>query len=122
MTSVNRRTFIARISVGVLAGPTLTQAQPGAKVWRIGSLHATPPAPAAPIIASFEKGLAARGHVRDTTTTVEYVFRPGPRNQLQEAARSLSERVDVLVAWGTIVAVAAKEANVGCPLVFAPVG
>jgi len=73
-------------------------------------------------IASFEKGLAARGQVKGITVTIEYMFRPGPREQLQEAARALSERVDVLVAWGTIVAVAAKEAKVPCPVVFSPVG
>jgi putative ABC transport system substrate-binding protein len=75
-----------------------------------------------PIVASFEKGLAARGHIKDSTTTIEYVFRPGPRQHLQEAAQALSERVNVLVAWGTIVAVAAQEAKVSCPVVFSSVG
>src|SRR5262245_55190313 len=118
---MDRRTFLRTLGVGALV-PPLAAMQRAGKVWRIGSLHATPPAPAAPIVASFEKGLAARGHIKDSTTTIEYVFRPGPREQLQEAARTLSERVDVLVAWGTIVAVAAKEARVSCPVVFAPVG
>jgi ABC-type uncharacterized transport system substrate-binding protein len=119
---VDRRTFLGALAGGLLAAPLAAKAEQSGKVWRVGSLHATPPAPSAPLIASFEKGLAARGQIKDRTITIEYVFKPGPREQLQEAARALSERVDFLVAWGTIVAVAAKEARVSCPVVFSPVG
>ena len=118
---MNRRTFLTSLTT-ILAASRRAEAPLAAQVWRVGSLHATPPAPSAPIIANFEKGLASRGHIKDRTTTIEYVFKPGSRDDLRESARTLGQRVDLIVAWGTIATVAAKEANVTIPVVFSPVG
>ena len=41
--------------------PLAPAAQQVGKVWRIGSLHPSPAAATAPLVAAFEKGLAERG-------------------------------------------------------------
>jgi len=85
---MDRRTFVTSLTT-ILAASGRAEAALTAQVWRVGSLHATPPALSAPIIAHFEKGLASRGHIKDRTTTIEYVFRPGSRDDLRESARTL---------------------------------
>jgi putative ABC transport system substrate-binding protein len=119
---VNRRTFLSTLGLVTLAEPLAVEAQQPKRVWRVGSLHPTTPAVAAPLVAAFEKGLAARGHVKGSTTTIEYVFVPPSLDPLRQAARVLSKRVDLLVVWGTVTAIAAKAAKVAGPVVFVAVG
>jgi hypothetical protein len=64
-------------------------------------------------VVAFEKGLAERGHIKGTSLTIEYVFQAPPRDQLKQAAAALSERVDVLVVWGTVTAAAGGNVS-GC--------
>jgi putative ABC transport system substrate-binding protein len=117
---MDRRTFIATVA-GLLA-PLAGEAQQADKIWRIGSLHPSAAALASPLVAAFEKGLAERGHTNGTTLTIDYIFLSPSRDQLKQAAAALSERVDVLVVWGTVTAAAAKDAGVSRPVVFVSVG
>jgi len=110
------------ITLGVVASPALASAQPPKAPWRIGSLHPSSSALAAPLIEALELGLAQRGYVKDKTTTIEYLFVAPSVNDLTRAAAAISQRSDVLLVWGTVAAVAAKRAAVSCPVVFVSVG
>jgi putative ABC transport system substrate-binding protein len=119
---IDRRTFLAGTGTVLLAAPLGVEAQQAGKVWRIGSLHPTTAELAAPLVAAFEAGLADLGHIKGQTTTIEYRFVPPVRDLLRDAATELNLKVDILVAWGTVAAIAAKDAGLRVPLVFLPVG
>ena len=107
-----------------IAGPRRSARSRGAaggEVWRIAWLGPGSATASGPYVSAFEKVLADRGHIKGRTVTIEYVFLPPSRDQLRQAASSLKERVDILVTWGTVGAIAAKEAAVTCPVVFASV-
>ncbi len=75
-----------------------------------------------PLLAAFESGLAAHGHVMGTTLLVEYVFSTPSQEPLRRAASELAHRCEVMVTSGTICAVAARDAGARIPVVFAPAG
>jgi putative ABC transport system substrate-binding protein len=119
---MDRRAFLGTLAGGLLAAPLAGEAEQVRKVWKIGCLYPSPASFAAPLVTAFEKALAERGYTKGTTLTIDYVFSTPSRDQLKQAAAALSERVDVLVTWGTVTAAAAKEARVSCPVVFVSVG
>jgi putative tryptophan/tyrosine transport system substrate-binding protein len=119
---MDRRRFLLTSLTGALARPLDAPAQQLQHKTRLGSLHPSTAAQAAPFIGALEKGLSDRGHIKDRTTTLEYVFLPPSLDRLAEAASSLGQRVDVLRTWGTVAAVAAKRAGVSVPVVFVTVG
>lgn len=117
----SRRTALMAL---LFLGPwSVAKAQQATKVWHVGCLHPNPSeAGNNPLGVAFEKGLAARGHVVGTTTQIEYLFVRPSADKLRQAAKELSARADVLVVWGTVSAIAAKEAGIETPVVFASVG
>jgi putative ABC transport system substrate-binding protein len=110
------------VALGIVLAPLGADGQETGKVWRVGSLHPASAETVAPYVTAFEQGLADLGHTKGRTTTIEYRFLSPARDKLREAAAELSHKVDVLVVWGTVVAMAAKDAGVQIPLVLAPVG
>jgi ABC-type uncharacterized transport system substrate-binding protein len=91
--------------------------------WRIGYLYSGPRvATIEPLIAAFESELAARGRALGTATRLEHVFSVPSPDPLRRAAFELAQRCDVVVASGTVCAVAARDAGVQSPVVFAPAG
>jgi putative tryptophan/tyrosine transport system substrate-binding protein len=57
-----------------------------------------------------------------TSTRLEHVFSMPSPDSLRRAALELAQRCDVMVASGTVCAVAARDAGVQSPVVFAPAG
>ena len=114
---MERRTFIAGITGSLLAAPLVTEAQQ-AKVYRVGFF--TGGARAADIMNGFYAGLRERGYVPGRDIVVDERFTDASPEQLLAAARELvALPVDVLVALGTVPAVAAKKATTTIPIVFA---
>jgi putative ABC transport system substrate-binding protein len=116
---MNRRTFLFVTAGGLLAAPLAAAAQHG-KVYRVGFF--TGGARVADIMDGFYAGLRDRGYVVGRDLVVEERFPDVSPEQLLAVARELvALPVDVLVALGTVPAVAAKKATTTIPIVFASV-
>ena len=114
---MERRTFMALVSGGLLAAPLA--AQQAAKVARIGylanNLASSPRRPEA-----FRQGLRDLGYVEGHNVVIEYRDAEGKLERLPAlAAELIALQVDVILAGGTPQALAAKHASRTLPIVFA---
>ena len=114
---MERRTFLALVSGGLLAAPPAAEAQP-ARVYRVGVVLQGGPYLEA--VDGLRKGLAELEleegkqfvlHVRDTRGDLKSVE--------VEARRLEGEKVDMIYALATSVTLAAKRATKSVPIVFA---
>src|SRR5712691_1746801 len=117
--SMERRTFMALVSGGLLVAPLTADAQQAAKIARIGylvpNLAASPPAHEA-----FRQGLRDLGYVEGRNVVIETRDAEGKLERLPAlAAELVALKVDVIVAPNTVAALAAKQATRTLPIVFA---
>jgi ABC-type uncharacterized transport system substrate-binding protein len=118
-----RRAFIGTLAGALLTAPLAAEAQPAAKIARIGylsgSLAAGPHLPEA-----FRQGLRDLGYVEGRNLVIEYRDAEGKLERLPAlAAELVALKVDVIFAvGGTRSALAAKQATRTLPIVFAAVG
>jgi len=117
---MDRRAFLGVL--GVLTAPLGAEGQQAAKVARIGylanNLGANPH-----LRDAFLQGLRDLGYVEGRNVVIEYRSAEGKSEQLPTLAAELVElEVDVIVAPGTPLALAAKQATTTLPIVFAAVG
>ena len=111
---MRRRAFITLLGVAA-AWPLAAQAQQPARPRRIGLLATAP----LPPIESFRKRLNDLGHVEGRNVTVEARFVAGDDARYPAMAAELAGLpVDMIVAWGTPAAFAAKRATATIPIVF----
>jgi putative ABC transport system substrate-binding protein len=93
--------------------------QQAAKIPRIGFLAVGSPDGRAPLIAAFLQGLRDLGYTEGENFTVEYRFSDGQDERLVELAPELvALRMDVILASGTLAAIAAKQATSTIPIVM----
>jgi len=120
---VNRRTFIANLGLGLLAGPLAAEAQPAGKVWRIGLLDfASDPASSSRWKALRDR-LHELGYVEGKNVLFESRWSDGELARMPGLAVQLVKaRVDIIVTAGTESAVAAKQATSSIPIVMATGG
>jgi putative tryptophan/tyrosine transport system substrate-binding protein len=116
-----RRTFLGTLAGGLLAAPQISDAQQAAKIPRIGflsgSLARGPHLPEA-----FRQGLRDLGYVEGRNVVIEYRDAEGKFERLPAlAAELVALKVDVIVATGNRLALAAKQATRTLPIVFAAV-
>jgi putative ABC transport system substrate-binding protein len=103
-----------------LAAPLVAEAQPAAKVPRIGALGGSPAAH--PLREAFLQGLRDLGYVEGRTVVIEYRYDEDKLERLPvSAAELVALKVDVIVTGSTPTAVAAKQATTTIPIVFAAV-
>src|SRR5262250_3363784 len=118
---VERRTFMAIVAGGLLAVPPNATAQSVTKPFRIAILGAvfTPD-----IDSAFKEGLANSGLVLGRDFTLDQrAFGGGTPTEADAAASELlRSKPDMVVAWGTVGAVAVKKARTNLPVVFLSVG
>lgn len=113
---MRRREFITLLS-GVAVSPVSARAQSAIRLHRIGFLRAAPP-PERELNAFFA-ALAENGYVQGQNIVMVPQWGDGNVARLPELAAALkNERVDVIVAEGTIVAQAAAAAAPTVPIVM----
>ncbi len=112
--------LVVMLALGLLLAPLAAGAQqPAGKIYRIGWLSGTVPAGSSDLIAGFREGLRQLGYVEGKSIVIEYRFAEGRTEQLPTLAVELvSLNVDVLLAQGTPVTLAAKRATATIPIVI----
>jgi putative ABC transport system substrate-binding protein len=116
---MERRRFIEVIAGGIAVAPFAAEAQQAAKIARIGylagNLAANPH-----LIEAFRQGLRDLGYVEGRNVVIEYRSAEGKFERLPAlAAELVALKVDVILAGGTLQALAAKQATRTLPIVFA---
>ena len=115
---MKRRTFLALVPGSLLAGALAAEAQPAAKVPRIGYLGVDR-ASGHHVREAFLQGLRDLGYVEGRSVVIEYRFAEVKLERLPAlAAELVSVKVDVIVAAVTATALAAKQATRTIPIVF----
>ena len=115
-----RDTVLALLALG--AAPLAAEAQQATKVARIGCL-ATNPAISTRLREAFVQGLRDLGYIEGRNLLIEYRDADGKAERLPAlAAELVALKVDVIVASGTLAALAARRATKTLPIVFSPAG
>jgi ABC-type uncharacterized transport system substrate-binding protein len=117
---MERRTFLGTLALSVLALPLAAEAQPAAKVARIGYL-ALNFASGRNLTEAFRQGLRDFGYVEGRNLVIEIRSAEGKPERLPAlAAELVALKVDVIVvAGGALAVLAAKQATRTLPIVFA---
>jgi len=121
---VNRRAFLSGLGA-LWAAPSFAEAQPAAKVYRIGYLGTTQAtAQTSPVLDALLGRLQELGYVEGRNLLIERRFSEGSRNERYRALATelVNLKVDLIVAPGTPTALAAKEATSTIPIVMVVVG
>jgi putative ABC transport system substrate-binding protein len=119
--------LIVTLALGFLVAPLAAEAQPPAKVPRIGVLSTGSPRVSLARFEPFIQGLRELGYVEGQTIAFAYRFADGKNERLPGLATELIDlTVEVIVTSGTPAAVAAKHATSMIPIIIAiaadPVG
>jgi len=123
-SEVSRRQFVQGVGIaglGLLAGCGRVpgQAQPSAKVPRIGFLGTGSREGRAFLIQGLLEGLGVLGYVEGQNLVIEYRFSDGQDERLPALAAELADlKLDLIVASGTPASVAARQATSTIPLVM----
>jgi putative tryptophan/tyrosine transport system substrate-binding protein len=118
---MRRRELIAGIGGAAVFRPRLVRAQP-AKIPVVGVLTLSGPS-SDKFWRLFQEAMRGLGYVEGKNIRYEFRSDQGQASQLPDlAAELVSLKVDVLVAWFTPAATAAKQATRDIPIVMAAVG
>jgi putative ABC transport system substrate-binding protein len=117
---MDRRTF-SGVAVGALLSfPLAIEAQQAGQVRRIGWLFNDPPETADEMSKRYPAPLRAAGWIEGQNLIVERRYSSGSYDRLKALAEELvARKVDLIVAEGTIVALAVKSATTTIPIVVA---
>ena len=120
---MKRRDFITLLGGAAAAWPFAARAQQPGKLPTIGFLVAGTPLSHGQWVAAFVQRLRELGWIEGRTIAIEYRWAEGRTERAAEIAAELVQRkVDVIVASGTAVVVAAMQATSVIPIVFAGAG
>ena len=118
---MKRRDFITLLGGAAAAWPLAARAQQRRKVWRVGALQ--PGAPPDPLLETIKDGLRDLGHVEGRDLVFEPRWAEGKHDRLAGlAAELVGLKVDVIYAFSTPPALAARQATSTIPIVFSGVG
>src|SRR5262249_43873358 len=108
-------------SLMLVLTPPFLDAQSPVKAARVGVLR--PGSPPDPLVEDLRQGLRAAGYVEGQNVTLVYRYADGSLDRLPALAAELAQMsVDVIAAWSTPAALAAKSASSAIPIVFGGVG
>ena len=114
--------LLAAMAFLVLTAPPVADAQPPAKLARIGIL-ALAVASSAPLAEAFRQGLREHGYTEGHNIALEYRYAEGGADKLPALAAELVHlKVDVIVTMSNVAALAAKRATETIPIVMAIAG
>ncbi len=117
-----RLAFTTTLALVGLFSPVAAEAQQAAKIARIGFLAGNLAAGSYNVEA-FRQGLRDLGYVEGRSVVIEYRDAEGKLDRFPAlAAELVALKVDVIVASGTLAALAAKQATRTLPIVFSPAG
>jgi ABC-type uncharacterized transport system substrate-binding protein len=124
---MERRTFMAVVSGGLLVAPLAAEAQQAGKVVRIGVILTATPDEAGHLIKALDEGLRELGYVEGRNVVFERRFAEGRQERLPALAAELVHlNLDVLVTGSNPVIAAVRQATATIPVVMAvsrdPVG
>src|SRR6266849_10137344 len=122
--SMERRTFMALVSGGLLAAPLVAEAQPKAgRIPRLCCLTFDPGTPQSSRFNPFFQGLRDLGYVDGQTISINYLSAAGRGEQFPAlAADCLRLKADIVVVTTTPAAEAAKNATRTIPIVMHSLG
>jgi putative ABC transport system substrate-binding protein len=119
---MDRRTFIAGMTLAVVDPPRSDAQQPG-KIYRVGVLSSFSPSETARWHDAFRKGLHDLGWMEGRNLSIEYRYASGENSRIARLASELvGLKVDVILAGGSYDAAAAKAATSTIPIVMASIG
>jgi putative tryptophan/tyrosine transport system substrate-binding protein len=117
---LDRRTFMALVSGGLLVAPLAAGAQQAQRMFRIGVLSPGSPPPGP--LEAFRQGLHDLGYQDERNLTIEWRFAGGANERLPDLAVELVRlKVDVIVSINTQASLAVKNATHTIPVVIARV-
>ena len=121
---MKRRDFITLLGGAAAPWPLVARAQqPMARVPRIGWVVTGSPVSYRFSVMAFRDGLKALGYVEGQNISIEYRWAQGNVARLPELAKDLvDQKVDVILAGGSVGAEAAKHATSLIPIVAAGTG
>jgi putative ABC transport system substrate-binding protein len=124
---IDRRTFLASLSLSVLAAPLAAEAQQPVKLPRIGVLFASTPAATSHLLDGLRQGLREQGYVEGQHIILESRYGQAGTERISDVAAELVRlKVDVLVAATDPATAALKQQTQTIPIVMAnstdPVG
>jgi putative tryptophan/tyrosine transport system substrate-binding protein len=119
---LRRREFITLVGGATAAWPFVANAQPTGKSWRIGQVIGGSAETNGHFARALEQGLGEFGYRLGGNLVLVTRYASPQLTGMENAIRSLISEIDLLVAWGTIGAVAAKNVAGSLPVVFLSVG
>jgi putative tryptophan/tyrosine transport system substrate-binding protein len=115
---IARRAFVAGMAA-VMVAPLGVEAQQAGRVYRIGFLGYAASCDLPLIMTPFREGLRAHGYVEGQNIAFECSSGPSSTDRVTDLAAELARlKVDVIVADGTALALAAKRATNTIPIVM----
>jgi putative ABC transport system substrate-binding protein len=119
----NRREFITLLGGAAVAWPLAGRAQQAERMRRIGWLSTGNPTSHRNSLAAFRDGLTALDYVEGRNITIEYRWADGNVDRLPRLADELAQqKVDIILAGGSLGAQAAKRSTSLIPIVAAGTG
>jgi putative ABC transport system substrate-binding protein len=120
---MERRTFMAMLTGGIVVSPLAAETQQAGKVYRVGFLGNSSAALEANLVGPFREGLRELGYVEGRNIVIEYRWAEGKYERFPALIAELAAlNVDVIVTAGTPAALAVKRTTPSIPLVMAAVG
>jgi ABC-type uncharacterized transport system substrate-binding protein len=120
---MKRRDFIMLLGGAAAAWPLVARAQQGAKLPTIGFLGQSTPVVESLRLDAFLKRLRELGWIEGRTIAIEYAWGQGSSERFAEIATDFVRlKVDLIVTSGTANVIAAKQATLVIPIVFAVAG
>jgi putative ABC transport system substrate-binding protein len=121
---IGRRKFLATLGGAAAAWPLTARAQQRATTVgqaRVGVLAVSPPTPA--MLNAFREGMRERGYIEGQNLSIDVRWSQGTFEQISAlAAELVSANVQVIIAWATPSAIAARRATSVIPIVMVSVG
>jgi len=116
---MDRRKFVGAFAGGILIARSVADAQPAAKVYRIGFFLGATGESVASLFDALSEGLRDLGYVEGRNVIFERRYADGHMERLPNIAAELVRlRVDVIVTGSTIHVAAARQATTTIPIVM----